>query len=194
MLDEIKSMIKEERPLTWVFTGDSITHGVVWTLGLRDYVELFEERLRNELWRTHDFVVNTAVNGWRTGDLKENIERHILDINPDVVSIMMGMNDASTGRDGLEGFEQNYRFIIDKIQERTSARILLHTPNPTMPSDTVMRREALPAFAAKIRTLADEYHCGVIDHYEYWLKAWEDYAIRTNMWMADSIHPSEYGH
>ncbi len=42
-----------EGPLTWVFAGDSITQGIVYTHGWRGYTELFKERLW-ELGRWED--------------------------------------------------------------------------------------------------------------------------------------------
>ncbi|MBO4545343.1 MAG: SGNH/GDSL hydrolase family protein, partial [Verrucomicrobia bacterium] len=39
-------MLADKRtPINWVFTGDSITHALVHTLGERSYAEHFEERV-----------------------------------------------------------------------------------------------------------------------------------------------------
>jgi hypothetical protein len=40
-LAKIKARMAEKRPMTWVFTGDSITHGAVHTKGWRCFAEIF---------------------------------------------------------------------------------------------------------------------------------------------------------
>lgn len=46
-LDQVRPLLKADRPLKWLFTGDSITHGALHTFGWRDYAELFAERVRD---------------------------------------------------------------------------------------------------------------------------------------------------
>ena len=51
-LEAIKKHIKREGEVsewTWVFFGDSITHGALHTYGWRSFPEIFEERLRFEM-------------------------------------------------------------------------------------------------------------------------------------------------
>ena len=46
-LEDLRAMLaNRSRPLTWVFTGDSITHGAKHTAGCRSYPEHFAERVR----------------------------------------------------------------------------------------------------------------------------------------------------
>ena len=54
-------------PVTWVFLGDSITQGVRHTRGRRGYVEHFAERVRGELGRRSDAVVNSGVSAHDDG-------------------------------------------------------------------------------------------------------------------------------
>jgi len=56
--------LQSSEPITWLFCGDSITHGSVHLLEFRSYVQLFEERIRTELKRPLDAVINTAIGGW----------------------------------------------------------------------------------------------------------------------------------
>src|SRR6185369_10691115 len=59
----IKRLLAGKAALTWVFTGDSITHGALHTLGWRSYPEHFAERVRWELKRMRDVVINTGISG-----------------------------------------------------------------------------------------------------------------------------------
>ena len=64
----------QDRPLKWLFYGDSITHGAVHTFGWRDYTQLFAERIRAELGRNMDVVINTAISGHNTEHLIDSFD------------------------------------------------------------------------------------------------------------------------
>src|SRR4029077_19894017 len=57
----IKQLLAGKRPLTWVFTGDSITHGALHTLGWRSYPEHFAERVRWEQRRMRHVGIHTGI-------------------------------------------------------------------------------------------------------------------------------------
>src|SRR6266511_979426 len=103
----IKQFLAGKKALTWVFTGDSITHGALHTLGWRSYPEHFAERVRWELRRMRDVVINTGISGDRTGGLLADLDWRVLRFKPDVVSVMFGMNDCSLGMAGREMFRKN---------------------------------------------------------------------------------------
>ena len=73
-LDRIKALLAGNDALTWVITGDSITHGALHTLGWRSYPEHFAERVRWELRRMRDVVINTGISGERTGGLLKDFD------------------------------------------------------------------------------------------------------------------------
>src|SRR5665647_1822505 len=57
-LERIKELLRQKNPLKWLFTGDSITAGVEHTHGYRSYPEIFGERIRWEMGRPRDIVIN----------------------------------------------------------------------------------------------------------------------------------------
>ena len=93
----IRDLLSGNAHLTWVFTGDSITHGALHTMGCRSYPEHFAERLRWELQRRQDVVINTGISGDRMSRLLQNQDWRVWRFQPDVVSLMMGMNDCTEG-------------------------------------------------------------------------------------------------
>lgn len=195
----VKELLKSDASLKWVFAGDSITHGAYHTLGCRDYVQIFEERVRYEKWRIKDAVIKTAVSGWITGILLENIDWNILQYDPDVVSIMIGMNDAAgvdeaDMKNRVASFYGNYNKILDTISARTHAKVILHTPNPVIPGLDPMREPNLPSLVEQIKTIGKERDILVVDHFAEWNRAREENPIRTHSWMNDSIHPGAQGH
>jgi len=185
---------KMDEPLRWVFTGDSITHGALHTFGQRDYVQLFEERLRFEMGRSRDVVIRTAISGWTAERILADVEWNILQFKPHVLSVMVGMNDPHLGSDHLRIFEEKYRALLDAAQKTSSPALILHTPNPIMAGKDACREPALPAIAETIRRIAGDYGAILVDHFSEWPKMCRENPIRTHAWMSDPIHPNEYGH
>ena len=190
-LDAIKARIQSPAPIRWLFAGDSITHGIVHTLGWRHYVELFSERVRWELLRTRDCVINTACSGWKIADIRDDIEWSILQYPAHIVSINIGMNDCAAGGKDRGEFESMYLDVVKTIREKTGALILLHTPNRILPADT-LRAPHLADYACSVRDVAAKTNAALVDHFN----DWED--PEKNGWMAyllsDALHPNEYGH
>lgn len=77
--------------------------------------------------------INLGISGNRTEDLVARLDRDFIDVQPDIVSIMIGINDVwhrvAIGRETTdEAFEANLRTILTAIREKTNARILLIQP------------------------------------------------------------------
>ena len=69
---EIKKIIEGRESVNWVCTGNSITQGAKHTHGMRSFPEIFAERIRWEMHRTSDFIINTAFSGNTTEDIIKN--------------------------------------------------------------------------------------------------------------------------
>lgn len=189
--ESIQKLVQNSDPLRWVFAGDSITHGALHTMGWRDYVELFGERVRWEMGRVHDCVIKTAISGWRITDILNDFEWSIAQHRPHVVSINVGMNDCTLQEAGLEDFKKAYRQVIGKIREKSNPPILLHTPTSVFPAEE-RRAPFLPAYVKAIRELAKETDCLLIDNFADWE------VFVQNQWvpylLSDAFHPNECGH
>ena len=152
-LDLIQALLADEsRSLTWVFTGDSITHGAKHTHGSRSYVEHFAERVRYELGRGQDVVINTGLSGDKADGLLQHFESRVARFKPDVVSIMIGMNDCMRGLDKREEFRNNLRQLVTRTRA-LGAVPMLHTQNTVEPS-AAKERGDLPAYARLVAEVA----------------------------------------
>src|SRR3954451_2371939 len=125
LFQPITKQLAGKEPLTWVFTGDSITHGALHTMGWRSYVEQFAERVRFELKRSRDIVVNTGISGNRMTNLLADAEWRVHRFQPQVVSLMMGMNDCVSGPSGREPYRAELTRFFAAVKERNSL-LLLH--------------------------------------------------------------------
>ncbi len=192
-LTQIKNLLTGKAPITWVITGDSITHGALHTHGYRSYPEHFAERVRWELRRVRDVVINTGISGDTVPGLLNDLDHRVLRFQPTVVSIMMGMNDATKGETGREPFREKYHELIERLKNETDALILLHTPNPITPA--AGSRQDLPAYSRIVREVAAKYEIALVDQEKRWL----DYVAKRgddlNYLLNDgTIHPNGVGH
>jgi lysophospholipase L1-like esterase len=193
-IEKMLAVPSEQSDITWLFCGDSITHGVVYLDDHRDYTEIFHHRLRMELGRRHDAVIRTAISGWTTRDTLADIERRILKYSPDVLSVMLGMNDCeSEQKISLAQFRDNLNTILDQAADRSDPALILHTTNPIweIAKDS---RGNLPEYNQAIRDIAADRHAVLVDHETYWQDMLAKYNKRMTLWMGDSLHPNNYGH
>ena len=109
--------------------------------------------------------VNLGISGNRTEHLMARLESDFIEVQPDIVSIMIGINDVwhhyehDLVETTDEQFEANYRLILDNIKSRTNARILLIQPfllDSVVPSRGILCEE-LARKQEIIRKLVDEY-------------------------------------
>ena len=108
--------------------------------------------------------IDLGISGNRTENLVERLERDFVDIQPDIVSIMIGINDVWHRHSHNilttdEDIERNLRTVLETLKSRTNARILIIQPllmesaNPNVAE----LREELTIAQAIIKRLADEY-------------------------------------
>ena len=156
-------MSSDARDRTILFFGDSITDA-----GRRDdpaglgdgYVRIIAEHFADA--RPDLAVVNRGISGNRTGDLIARLDADCIDEAPDVVSILIGINDVWRRYDdgdatSAEQFEANLRTILTAIRERTSAAIVILEPFLLAATDKLRFREDLDPKIEIERRLADEF-------------------------------------
>jgi lysophospholipase L1-like esterase len=188
----IKDLMAAKDPIAWVFTGDSITHGALHTKGFRSYPEHFAERVRWELKRMRDIVINTGISGDKADGLLADLDWRVLHLKPDVVSIMIGMNDCTLGEVGRELFRKNLTALVNKV--KTAGAIpILNTPNTVYLKNAETRGD-LAAYAQVIRDVALGTKAALVDHFAHWSEVKPDQESLVK-WLEDkSIHPGAFGH
>jgi acyl-CoA thioesterase-1 len=193
-LEKIKMLLNAPNPGIWVFTGDSITHGAKHTRGCRSYPEIFGERLRWELKRFSDIVINTGISGNTTLNILNDFDWRISQFKPAVVSLMIGTNDCGRNDITTAIFKKNLEMIVTKIRE-TGAVPVLHTPNAII-LEKDAGRNRLPEFAAGMRRVAENQKVILVDNYRYWEDSKQGNPVVdvNGRWLNDPIHPGDVGH
>ncbi len=111
-----------------VFLGDSITAAGVNPDG---YVTLTAEGIKNAYPDLGVKVIGAGIGGHKVPDCQERLDRDVLQKNPTIVVIYIGINDVwHWNRDQgtpIDVFETGLQDMISKIND-TGARIILCTP------------------------------------------------------------------
>lgn len=194
MLNAIRKLADGEHAFI-VCIGDSITEQNYHLRGKLNYVGRLTERLM-ELYHRRSRVFNAGVSGDTTVGLLNRLERDALRFQPDLVTVMIGMNDSSGERTPLDAFGRNLERIVGDIRSSGSEALLL-TQNPLdfhVREGAVTVRGRYPDYVSVIRNTAAATGTPLCDI----CAAWEAHVNgSTNnhlMLMDDSIHPGERGH
>ena len=111
-----------------------------------------------------DFI-NRGIGGNRTENLLERIDKDLIEPKPDLVSILIGINDVWHRSYDPENpvlttdgqIEANYRTILERIKKETTAKILLIEPYLLYAPDKDYMRDDVARLQAIVKKLADEY-------------------------------------
>ena len=149
-----------------LFQGDSITDagrdsGVYYDLG-DGYVKYAAEYIRSMYPSVEFEFINRGVSESKIRDLHPRLERDIIDIQPDIFSILIGVNDTwdyakNRNWQPNELFEKDFRTVLDAVRTRTNARIMILEPFLFPNESKDFFREDLDFKIDVVRKLAFEY-------------------------------------
>ncbi len=106
--------------------------------------------------------IDLGISGNQTKDLVERLEEDFIEIQPDIVSILIGVNDTWHMAEGKtwytsEFYENNYRTVLEAIKTRTNAKIVILEQFLLPAEDKEFFREDLDPKIQITRKLAREY-------------------------------------
>lgn len=196
----LRALLAADAPLTWVMTGDSITHGLIHTRGARNYVDHLHELIRGDLGRGQDAVINTAVSGWCVPLILEDFERRVATWRPDVVTLMIGTNDCSmVWVDPVVSpseFGCDLSAFVSRVRE-AGAIPVLQTP-PTIDLLHAPDRSRIDEFASTIREVAAHDEAILVDQHALFasFSAGTGPGNEGTPWglLDDAFHPNAAGH
>ena len=188
-----------------LFQGDSITDAdrrdeYICGMG-RGYPGYVAARLGLEQPDAYQFV-NRGISGNRIVDVYARIKQDIINLQPDVISFLIGVNDAwheigSQNGVATDKFKKIYKMMIDEIQEALpDVKIILMEPfvlEGTATKDNIdLFVKDVSEKALAVRQIAEEYKLPFIvlqsDLDELTKKAPNDH------WLLDGVHPTIYFH
>ena len=187
----------------WVFYGDSITHGCAHTQGWRNFVEIFAERIRWEKAALFDTVINSGNSGYSSTHLVDpgQYDWQVASLKPNVVLILIGVNDIVLPDASLPRFRQNLVTLVQWVRRDGAIPVLqtystvklFRNPTAKWQHDYVKRYNEQDAYNQTIREVAAQEDVILVDHAKYWQEHASDPAI-LNFWLAEHLHPGARGH
>lgn len=194
-----------ENGQTLLFTGDSITdcdRGHPVGSGSRlgsGYVSLVDNLLAAWHPELSMKILNTGVSGSTVVDLETNWQRNVLDIAPDWLSVMIGINDVWRQFDSrdlpdvvtLERYEKTYRGLLEQTRPGLRGLVLM-TPYFIEPRLSEPMRGLMDSYGEVVERLAQDFEAVFVDVQA----AFDAYlAHRPPQSLAeDRVHPNSTGH
>ena len=178
--------------IVYVALGDSTGAGV----GAREggYVARLFKRIEER--RPGSTLSNLCVSGATTADLlRDQLERGVA-LNPDLVTVGIGINDIGHGLT-LEQFSKNFEEILSTLKEKTHAQIVVtNLPDissaPRIPS--VMRsvyQGQIDQFCQRLEEIAKRQGVTVFDIYSI---TKDELPSHPEYFSNDGFHPSDEGY
>ena len=189
---------------TWVFYGDSITHGAVHTHGWRSFPEIFQERVRTEMGRPMECVINSGNSGYTSLNLanEKMYDWQVRHHQPNVVLLLIGCNDivhADCG--GPDDFRKRLTELTRRIRKDNAIPVLqtyntiqlVQNPTSDYLRGYVKRYNEFPIYNNIIREVAEAEDTILVDHRKLWEAEASDPQVLDH-WLGETIHPGAYGH
>ncbi|MGR6969148.1 SGNH/GDSL hydrolase family protein [Streptomyces cynarae] len=181
------------RPLRFVALGDSLTEGVGDPVGdtWRGWAALLADGLAPADYPAE--FTNLAVSGAQTRDVLERQTPAALDLRPDVVSVVIGVNDTLRCTFDIHAVAARLDQVYAAFRAHGTVLLTACLPDP----GTMLRLPGALArpLARRQRAVNTVVHALSERHGAVHLHAADgDWISERAMWSADRLHPGERGH
>ena len=145
-------------------------------------------------------LINMGNSGNTVRDLETRWQRDVLDMRPDWLSVMIGINDVWRQFDSplrpeqavsLDVYEATYRRILEKVAPTLQGLVLMTPFYIEDRREDAMRRR-MDEYGAVVRRLAADYEAIFVDAQAAFDASLEHYYPASLAW--DRIHPNQIGH
>ena len=190
---------------TLVFIGDSITdcgRERPARLGMdpgNGYVACIQSLLAAGCPERKLQILNTGISGNRVPDLEARWKPDVLDLRPDWLSVMIGINDVWRQFDRpmiedqvrIDRFEAIYRKLLENTRPRLKGLVIM-SPYLIEPAKTDPMRARMDDYGSVTKKLASEFDAVFVDvqsAFDRYLEHRDASTLAT-----DRIHPNLTGH
>lgn len=197
-----------KKGLTILFQGDSITDGNRtrnndWNHVLgHGYQFIIASKLWYENPKSNLMFYNRGISGNRVTDLENRWQKDAIDLKPEVLSILIGVNDTASvvnnqNQQSIETFEKSYRNILEKTKtDLPNVELVLCEPfilklghvekNTEIWEPEIQKRQEIT------KKLATEFNAIFIPFQQLFIDACKK--AEAKFWIWDGIHPMPAGH
>lgn len=197
-----RAKLEQGKPVAIAYMGDSLTLGAEAGKWWQDNTQHWRGRFQNTLRERYPDATISEIAAWQGGKGTEFglqvLESAVLPEKPDLLIIMMGVNDADGPVGGEpkvapEDFSKNMARIIEAAKEAGIEVILMTSmqPHPGKANGHAKRWET---FVEVQRNLAAKHRVGLADTYQEWMNleslGMPPYVQLHNL----NNHPGSFGH
>jgi len=197
-----------QKNILWIAAGDSVTESErdfcakIWKpsfLG-QGYVHLLDSAIRAFLPGHGVRVINKGVGGDTSNLLKDRWQSDVLSLNPDLISIMIGVNDVWRHFDGygidkdlitIEKFQENYRYMIKSALDY-NCKVVVLSPVMFESNKNDEMCNLVRQFSDAAKKIAEEFSVPFLN-----IQETIDNALKScysSVFSADRVHPNSAGH
>ena len=195
-----------------LFQGDSITdcgrnRDDIRSTGV-GYAHMVKGQLGCEYPGMYDFI-NKGIGGNRIVDIYARIKSDIINLKPDYMSLLIGVNDVWHELNGVhngvsaEKFEKIYDMLIAEILEALpNIKIMIMEPfvlegfntcaTEAFPDRWDQFRTEVPLRAAAAKRIAEKYNLVYVTLQDKFDEACKE--AEAVYWLEDGVHPTPMGH
>jgi lysophospholipase L1-like esterase len=200
----------ETKRLVILFQGDSITDG---NRGRNNdpnhimghgYAFSVAGRVGADFASSNHSFFNRGISGNKLTDLEKRWQTDTLDLKPDVVSVLIGINDAAglvakptVEEADIDLFETTYRNILTQSKQQNPGTLFVLClpfvyPGSRTKDNLDNYRDIVAGLTGRTKKLASEFNAVVVDFTAVFDKAIKKAPIEY--WIWDGIHPTVPGH
>lgn len=193
----------------FLFQGDSITDGnrcrntdLNHILG-HGYAYAVSSRIGADFPASRFQFINKGISGNTVPDLLKRWNEDTLALKPQVLSLLIGINDVNAeiykneGYQGIEDFKKGYRLLLEQTKQQNPEIIFVlglvfvskGTRTKDHFDDFVMGVNERNHF---IKEISQEYDALLVDYPALFEKAFQKQS--DEYWIWDGVHPTVFGH
>jgi lysophospholipase L1-like esterase len=145
-------------------------------------------------------VVNMGTSGNTVRDLKARWETDVMDLKPDWLSVMIGINDVWRQYDlprvaevcvGLKEYEKTLREILARVRPSLKGLVLM-TPYYLEPNKKDAMRKTMDSYGLAVKKIAKDFDAVFVDTQAAFDGMWKNMYPASIGW--DRVHPNQTGH
>ncbi len=184
-----------------LFIGDSITEWGRYEdpeeIGI-GYVRIVHDYLITTFPQQAFDITNKGIGGNRITDLASRWQKDALDLNPDYISISIGINDVWRQIDrpelkqvDVEQFEHIYKELLTQVKEKTNAQIILMEPTVIEEDLQSIGNQMLKSYVKVVNEVAKQFGATIVPTHQ----AFVQYLETTNGYKltTDGVHMNSAG-
>ncbi|HCO95015.1 MAG TPA: GDSL family lipase [Phycisphaerales bacterium] len=186
-----------------VFIGDSITDADRFDPAYRPfgygYVHFVAYRLLAKYPEYNISVINTGISGDTIRDLDYRWEKDCLSHKPDIVSVLIGINDVFRQYSGaldtavlLDEYQLTYKRLLSLVKEKYNCRLILMEPFMFCDDKTNPAYKSLQQYIHAVRALAEEFDAVLVPLQELIDKKIKQ--VSPEKFSDDMVHPYMWAH